>query len=116
MPKNRIILIFGALIALLPVLGFPHSWEASFQVVIGISIVLLSIWASIDKRISLKAKAQRRQIHKLREAEITRPTLVNQSYPPGRGVRTGSGEERLEPFSQEAQGNIDKQSSREESL
>jgi len=70
MPKNRIIIILGVLIALLPVLGFPRLWESFFQVVTGLSIVLLSIWASIDKRLSLKAKAQRRQIHKRREAEI----------------------------------------------
>lgn len=70
MPKNRVIIVLGALIALLPFLGFPHLWEAFFQVVAGLAIILLSIWATIDKRLSLKAKAQKRQIHKLREAEI----------------------------------------------
>ena len=70
MPKNRIIVVFGLLVALLPILGFPRSWESFFQVAVGLSIVLLSVWASIDKRLSLKAKAQRRQIHKRREAEI----------------------------------------------
>jgi len=70
MPKNRIIIILGVFIALLPILGFPRLWESFFQVVTGFSIVLLLIWASIDKRLSLKAKAQRRQLHKRREAEI----------------------------------------------
>lgn len=70
MPKNRIIITLGSIIALLPFLGFPHLWEAFFQVVAGLSIILLSIWATIDKRLSLKVKAQKRQIHKLREAEI----------------------------------------------
>lgn len=70
MPKNRIIVTLGVIIALLPLLGFPRLWESFFQVVAGFSIVLLSIWATIDKRLSLKAKAQKRQIHKHREAEI----------------------------------------------
>lgn len=70
MPKNRIIIVLGVLIALQPLLGFPHFWEMIFQVVAGLSLVMLLIWSSIDKRLSLKAKAQRRQIHKLRLAEI----------------------------------------------
>jgi len=70
MPKNRIIIILGVLIAIQPLLGFPHFWELCFQVAAGLLIVLLSVWSSIDKRLSLKAKAQRRQIHKHRVAEI----------------------------------------------
>jgi len=70
MPKNRIIITLGLLIALLPVFGFPHIWEAIFQVVSGLSIVLLLIWSSIDKRLSLKAKAQKRQAHKLKQVEM----------------------------------------------
>jgi len=72
MSKNRIIIVIGLLVALLPILGFPHLWESFFQITAGFSIVLLSIWVSIDKRLSLKAKAQRRHVHKLREAEIVR--------------------------------------------
>ena len=70
MPKNRIIVIIGVIVALLPVLGFPRLWESFFQVLAGVSIVLLSVWATIDKRLMLKAKAQRRQIHKQKIAEI----------------------------------------------
>ena len=70
MPKNKIIITLGVLIALIPVFGFPHLWEAIFQVIAGILIVLLSVWANIDRRISLKAKAQRRQAHKQRAVEI----------------------------------------------
>jgi len=79
MSKSRIIIVIGLLVALLPILGFPYLWESFFQVAAGLSIVLLSIWAGIDKRLSLKAKAQRRQAHKLREAEIVREgeTLAN---------------------------------------
>ena len=64
MPKSRMILSIGVVIALLPVLGFPHSWEAFFQVVAGLSIVILSVWATIDKKLKLQAKAQQRQARK----------------------------------------------------
>ena len=81
MPKNRIIITLGLIIALLPLLGFPRLWESFFQVVAGLSIILLSVWTTIDKRLSLKAKAQKRQIHKRREAEIEaqRETLKQQA-------------------------------------
>lgn len=64
MPKNRIIIVLGVIIALLPIIGFPRGWESVFQVVAGLGIVLISIWSSIDKRLALKAKAQKRQMHK----------------------------------------------------
>ena len=81
MPKNRIIVTLGLIIALLPILGFPRLWESFFQVVAGLSIILLSVWTTIDKRLSLKAKAQKRQIHRRREAEIEaqRETLKQQT-------------------------------------
>jgi hypothetical protein len=61
MPKSKIILTLGCFIALLPVLGFPHAWEEFFEVVGGLGIVFLSVAMSVDKRLSLKAKAERRQ-------------------------------------------------------
>ena len=64
MPKSRIILVIGFLIALLPVLGFPHSWESFFQVVGGLGIVALSVLISIDRRLSLKAKSERRKLRR----------------------------------------------------
>ncbi|KND48444.1 MAG: hypothetical protein AB200_01795 [Parcubacteria bacterium C7867-005] len=64
MPKSKIILTLGFLIALLPVLGFPNSWESFFEVVFGLSIVLLSVMISIDRRLSLKARVQKRQARK----------------------------------------------------
>lgn len=70
MPKNRIIIVLGVLIALQPFLGFPRSWESFFQILIGFLIVLLSVWASIDKYLTLKAKAQKRQAQKKRMAEM----------------------------------------------
>lgn len=62
MPKNKIILTIGFLIALLPLFGFPHTWETAFEVIAGLSIVFLSVMISVDKRITLKAKAQKRHI------------------------------------------------------
>jgi hypothetical protein len=64
MPKNKIILSLGVFIALLPVLGFPYSWEAFFQVLFGLSIVLLSVLISVDRRLSLKARVEKRQARK----------------------------------------------------
>ena len=65
MPKSRIIIVLGVLIALLPVLGFPRAWEAFFQIMAGLSIVLLSVWTAIDRKLSLKAKAQMRQTRRV---------------------------------------------------
>ena len=64
MPKSKIILAIGFLVALLPVLGFPHSWESFFQIVFGLSIVTLSFLISVDRRLSLKARVQKRQARK----------------------------------------------------
>jgi len=65
MPKSRIIITLGALIALLPLLGFPHSWESFFQILAGLSIILLSVWTTVDKRLKLQAKAQQRAARKV---------------------------------------------------
>ncbi|MBX4189664.1 hypothetical protein KW785_03705 [Candidatus Parcubacteria bacterium] len=64
MPKSRIILTLGFIVALLPVLGFPHAWESFFQVAIGLGIVLLSVLISVDKRLMQKAKAERREVRR----------------------------------------------------
>lgn len=61
MPKNKIIITLGAFIALLPILGFPTSWESFFEVIVGLAIILTSVWATIDKKLIQKAKAQKRQ-------------------------------------------------------
>lgn len=54
----------------MPVLGFPRAWESFFQVFAGLSIILLSVWANFDRKLSLKAKAQKRQAHKKLQAEL----------------------------------------------
>lgn len=79
MPRNRIIIVLGILVALMPLFGFPRIWESFFQVALGLCIVVISVWSSIDKRLTLKAKAQRRALHKQREAEIVNPTEEPQS-------------------------------------
>lgn len=66
----------GVLIALLPVLGFPRAAESFFQVVAGLGIVLVSVWANIDRKLMLKAKMQKRQAHRKLEAEIAAKRLV----------------------------------------
>ncbi|MDB5194428.1 MAG: hypothetical protein JWN50_442 [Parcubacteria group bacterium] len=64
MPKSRIILALGFFIALLPVLGFPHSWESFFEVASGLLIVFLSVLISVDRRLTLKSKAEKRHLRK----------------------------------------------------
>lgn len=76
MPKSRIILFIGFLIALLPALGFPHAWESFFQVVAGLGIVALSVMIAIDKRLTQKAKAERRQRMRRERLEVQ----VKESY------------------------------------
>ena len=69
MQKNKSIITLGIIVALLPLLGFPRAWESFFQVVIGLTIVLISVWAAVDKKLTLKAKAQQRQMEKVRRVE-----------------------------------------------
>ena len=89
MPKNKIIVVLGVLIALLPIFGFPHTWEAVFQVIAGLGIVLVSVWSTIDRRISLKAKAQRRQLHKNRTAEIVEESQMPARLQPDKVILAG---------------------------
>lgn len=77
-PKNKIIVALGVLVALLPLLGFPRAWEAFFQVSTGSAIILLSIWATIDKKITLRAKAERRRAEKA----LLRDAMSQENVPP----------------------------------
>lgn len=72
MSKNKVIVVLGFLVALLPTpfIGLPLDWEAFFQVVLGLAIVTLSIWSVVDKKLTLKAKAQKRQAHRRLIAEM----------------------------------------------
>lgn len=81
--------------ALLPLLGFPHSWESFFQIFAGLSIILLSAWHTFDKKLKLQAKAQARQARKLlgdnpAEEPLSFGQRVTDFYPktgqPGRRV------------------------------
>ncbi len=83
MPKSKIILTIGFIIALLPLLGFPHSWESFFEVVGGLSIVLLSVLISVDKRLSLKAKMHKRQARKRALTDVEAENMLsNETLPP----------------------------------
>lgn len=70
MPKNRIILLIGLFLGLQPLFfGFPKGWEDFFQVVGGFGIVLLSVLIAVDKRLSQKAKAERRMARRREKVE-----------------------------------------------
>jgi uncharacterized membrane protein len=72
MPKNKIIVTLAVLIALLPILGFSHRFESFFQVFAGVAIILLSVWSTIDKYLSHRAKAEQRRRRKIpKEVEET---------------------------------------------
>ena len=79
MPKSKIILTTGFIIAVIPFLGFPYGWESTLEVIGGLSIVLLSIFISIDRRLSLKAKMQKRQARKrvLIDVEVDNALIHN---------------------------------------
>lgn len=79
MPKSRIILALGFFIALLPVLGFPYAWESFFEVASGLLIVFLSVLISVDRRLTMKSKAEKRQLRKraLVEAQIATTEVQN---------------------------------------
>ncbi len=79
MPKSKIILTLGFLIALLPFLGFPYSWESFFEVVGGLSIVGLSVLISIDRRLSLKAKMHKRQARKRALVDVETENLSTEN-------------------------------------
>src|SRR3989344_2792417 len=78
MPKSKIIITLGVLIALLPILGFPRAWESFFQIATGASIVLLSVWATIDKHLAIKVKAQKRHFRKHQQVEVEVPKEVEE--------------------------------------
>ncbi len=93
MPKNKIILAVGFFIALLPFLGFPSSWDSFFEFAGGFSIVLLSVMISVDRRLSLRDKMNKRQarkralldsIEKHGEDNDTQVSETNSSY--GQGI------------------------------
>jgi hypothetical protein len=94
MPKNKIIIILGAFVALVHIInGLPSYWESLLSVIAGLSIVLLSILTKVDKKMSQKAKAQKRQARKIVindgfEEKVIPGRRVTDAYPltgqPGR--------------------------------
>jgi len=78
MPKNKIIISLGVFVALLPILGFPPSWESFFEVLAGLGIIVTSTWATIDRKLTQKAKAQKRQ---LQHQENNPPEEISNNNP-----------------------------------
>jgi hypothetical protein len=72
MNRSKAIITIGILVALLPILGFPRSWESYFQVAAGLSLVALSVWSTIDKKISQRAKAHKRQTERMQVEAVVR--------------------------------------------
>ncbi len=98
MNRKKAIITIGVLVALLPILGFPRGWESLFQVLAGLSLVLLSIWSSIDKKISLRAKAQKRQeVRKMMEESASLNQEDNKVLDEGLGSEETEQEEQEEP-------------------
>ena len=66
MSKNKTIIFLATLVALLPTsfIGLPPNQEEVMQILLGLAIIFISVWSIVDKRLSLKAKAQKRQAHK----------------------------------------------------
>ena len=66
MKTNRVILIIGILIFLIPVTGFPRVWEESFLLIAGIILVVfssLNLWQrSILKRLHYHSRQQVKNI------------------------------------------------------
>ena len=85
MPKSRIIFFIGFFLGLQPIfLHFPKVWEDFFLVIGGLGIVLLSALISVDKRITRKAKAEKRQeIMRARMAEEAQREFDNTNQDTG---------------------------------
>lgn len=71
MPKSKVTIVIGVFIALLPFLGFPPKWDTFFEIVAGLSIVFFSVWSSIDRRLIMKAKAEKRMQRKRALVDVT---------------------------------------------
>ncbi len=75
MHRSRWIVVLGALVALVPLSGLPLAGKNFLVIVCGLSIVGLSVWSQIDKKISMKAKAHMRATRKVAFVpEVSEPT------------------------------------------
>ncbi|MDP2651359.1 MAG: hypothetical protein Q8O98_02075 [bacterium] len=81
MPKNKIIIALGFIIALLPILGFPRAWESFFQIAAGLLIAFMSVLITIDKKISQRVKAQKRAAKRVQAEPVSEETVVPEENP-----------------------------------
>lgn len=95
MPRSKVILALGFFIALLPVLGFPRAWEDFFQVAAGLTIVLFSVLLTIDRRLTLKAKAQKRQARKRQFVDVEASLISPESQPSLRASEPFNGQPQV---------------------
>ena len=65
MHRSRWIVVLGALVALIPLSGLPLAGKNFLEIVAGLSIIGLSVWSQIDKKLSVRAKAQMRVARKV---------------------------------------------------
>lgn len=60
--KNRILLLLGILIALVPFLGFPSSYENVFQAVFGIFVAAMAFLYARDKHLEAVSKTVKENV------------------------------------------------------
>lgn len=68
--KNRLILILGILVALMPFSGFPAVWKNFFYIIFGLTIAVLSFLLARHKRISRRHGPKRERSNMYYKKEI----------------------------------------------
>jgi hypothetical protein len=58
MSRNKIILLVGFLVAIMPVLGFPFLWKNIFYAVAGISLVIMAVVGHVRRRSSIEIRRE----------------------------------------------------------
>jgi uncharacterized protein YabE (DUF348 family) len=62
MSKNKIILIIGIVIAIIPFLGFPSAWRSFFVFVGGVAVSTLSYLIARENRMVMHSKPKSRVV------------------------------------------------------
>lgn len=50
MSKNKIELLLGLLLVIMPFTGFPPAWKTSFYILAGIVLILIAVAAHVKRR------------------------------------------------------------------
>ncbi len=75
MSKNNIIFFIGAVLFLMPFLGFPSLWENFFNIVFGVWLMGLSFSVAIKRRMAT------RKIRQNRKNISSTPSFVDAAFP-----------------------------------